>query len=71
MRRKLFPPTQIISKAILQFPAWGSKLNMVQEYSKCLMGLNVGVAEIYPLPLVVSFKLSSFSPVNCVNSCLS
>lgn len=41
MRRKLFPPTQIISKAILQFPARGSKLSMVQEYLRCLMGLNV------------------------------
>lgn len=41
LRRKLFPPTQIISKAILKFPAWGSNRNMVREFSKCLMGLNV------------------------------
>lgn len=40
-RRKLFPPTLIIFRAVLEFPARGSHFNMVWVYMECLMDLNV------------------------------
>ena len=55
-RRKLFPPTLIIFRAVLEFPAWGSHFKMVWVYLECLMGLNVWVAGSYLLILDGCFK---------------